>query len=337
MNNKLNHNFFMSRCIEVAKKGSGRTYPNPCVGCIIVNKNAIISEAFSSKCGGNHAEVNAINKVKNKDLLKTSTLYVTLEPCSHYGKTPPCCNTISINKIPNVVIGTLDNSSKVNGKGIEFLKRNNVNVIKGVLESQCIELHKNFLHFNKNKRPYIILKWAQSKDKLFSPLKKAKNKPYWISSKKSRQLVHKWRSEEHAILVGYNTIIEDNPNLNIRNWSGENPIRIIIDLENKLNGNFNVFNSKSQTIKINKKHIDSSSSLAFEISNFLYNKNIQSVIVEGGRKTLDEFIKIGLWDEARIFTNDKNLNKGIKAPELKGKIIFKKKIDEDELMVIKPF
>tara|TARA_B100001094_G_scaffold98310_1_gene94486 strand:- start:13497 stop:14480 length:984 start_codon:yes stop_codon:yes gene_type:complete len=327
----------MSRCIEVAKKGIGKTYPNPSVGCLIVNEGTVISEAFSSEYGENHAEVNAINKVKNKNLLKTSTLYVTLEPCSHYGKTPPCCNTISKNKIPNVVIGTADNSNKVNGKGIEFLRKNNINVTYGVLEKKCKELHKNFLYFNKNKRPYIILKWAQSNDKLFSPLKKIKKKPFWISSKKSRQLSHKWRSEEHAILVGYNTVINDNPNLNVRSWKGKNPIRIIIDYDNKLSNKFNVFNDQAKTIKITRKNIDPSLHVASEISSFLFRENIQSVIVEGGKKTLEEFIKTNLWDEARIFTNKKNLSKGIEAPKLKGQIILEKKIDDDELKIIKPF
>ena len=336
MDIKTTHNFYMSRCIEVAKKGIGKTYPNPSVGCVIVNKDTIISEAFSSKYGGSHAEVNAINKVKNKDLLKTSTLYVTLEPCSHYGRTPPCCNTISNNKIPNVVIGTVDNSNKVNGRGIEFLKQNNINVINGVLENKCKELHKNFLYFNKNKRPYIILKWAQSNDKLFSPLKKIKNRPFWISSKKSRQLVHKWRSEEHAILVGYSTVVHDNPNLNVRNWKGKNPIRIVVDIENKLNNKFKVFSDQAKTITITKDNIDSSIHIASEISSFLFKKNIQSVIVEGGKKTLDEFIKTNLWDEARIFTNNKNLKIGIEAPKLNGKIILEKKIDDDVLKIMKP-
>ena len=336
MDIKTTHNFYMSRCIEVAKKGIGKTYPNPSVGCVIVNKDTIISEAFSSKYGGSHAEVNAINKVKNKDLLKTSTLYVTLEPCSHYGRTPPCCNTISNNKIPNVVIGTVDNSNKVNGRGIEFLKQNNINVINGVLENKCKELHKNFLYFNKNKRPYIILKWAQSNDKLFSPLKKTKNRPFWISSKKSRQLVHKWRSEEHAILVGYSTVVHDNPNLNVRNWKGKNPIRIVVDIENKLNNKFKVFSDQAKTITITKDNIDSSIHIASEISSFLFKKNIQSVIVEGGKKTLDEFIKTNLWDEARIFTNNKNLKIGIEAPKLNGKIILEKKIDDDDLKIMKP-
>ena len=337
MNNKSTHEFYMSRCIEVAKKGIGTTYPNPCVGCIIVYKNTIISEAYSSKHGENHAEINAINKIKNKEKLKKSTLYVTLEPCSHFGKTPPCCIAISNHQIPKVVIGTVDNSSKVNGKGIKELEKNNIDVEFGILEKECKELHKNFLCFNKNKRPYYILKWAQSADKFISPINNSTNKPFWISSKHSRQLVHKWRSKENAILVGYNTVINDNPNLNVRDWKGKNPVRIIIDLENQLEDHYNVFNDQAKTIKITKNDIDLYSSSVFEISNFLFKKNIQSVIVEGGKKTLDQFIKNDLWDEARIFTSDKKIKKGLEAPKIKGKIILIKQIGSDKLKVLKPF
>ena len=327
----------MKRCIEIAKKGIGNTYPNPCVGCLIVYNNEILAEAHSSEYGGNHAEINAINKVKNKDLLKSSTMYVTLEPCSHFGKTPPCCITISKYKIPNVVVGITDNSSKVNGAGIKYLKSKNINVISGVLKKECQNLHKNFLFFNKNKRPYIILKWAQSKNNFFSPDKKVKNKPYWISSKKSRQLVHKWRSEEHAILVGYNTVIIDNPYLNVRNWGGNSPTRIIVDLENKLDNKLNVFDGESKTIKITNEDIDPSNNIGFEIMSFLFKKNIQSVIIEGGKNTLENFIKSNLWDEARIFTSNKNLKNGLLAPFISGEIIFKKKIDSDNLKIMKPF
>tara|TARA_B100000953_G_scaffold63322_1_gene50543 strand:+ start:4334 stop:5317 length:984 start_codon:yes stop_codon:yes gene_type:complete len=326
----------MSRCIEIAKKGIGTTFPNPCVGCIIVYNNTIISEAFSSKYGGNHAEINAIKNVKEKKVLKKSTLYVTLEPCSHFGKTPPCCNTIINYEIPNVVIGTLDNSPKVNGKGIRLLKKRKINVIKGVLEKECKELHKVFLHFNKNKRPFIILKWAQSKNKFIAPLIKEKTEPYWITSKKSRQLVHKWRSEEHGILIGHDTVICDNPILNIRNWKGINPVRIVIDLKNNLKKTYNVFNSQANTIKIIDKNIDNNKSLSSEVSNFLFKKKIQSVIIEGGKKTLQEFIRNDLWDEARIFTNKKKMNKGLKAPNINGKIISEKIIDNDKLEIIRP-
>ena len=337
MDNKFSDIYFMSRCIEVAKQGIGKTYPNPSVGCIIVNNNSIISEAYSSEHGGSHAEINAINKIKDTKLLKASTLYVTLEPCSHFGKTPPCCNTISKYKIPRVVIGTLDNSKKVNGKGIEYLKKNDVNVVFGILKNECDELHKNFLCFNKNSRPYIILKWAQSKDKFISPLKKIEKKPFWISSLKIRQLVHKWRAKEHAILVGYNTIIDDNPKLNVRDWSGHNPTRIVVDLDNNLNEGFNIFNKEARTLKITEKEINLSNPLIDEIIKFLFKKNIQSIIVEGGRKTLDLFIKNNIWDEARVFSSNKKLVKGLKAPKINGNIIVKKKIGNDELEIIKPF
>ena len=336
MNNNFTHEFYMARCIEIAKKGIGTTFPNPCVGCIIVYNNKIISEAFSSNYGGNHAEINAIQNVKEKRLLKQSTLYVTLEPCSHFGKTPPCCNAIINYKIPNVVIGTIDNSSKVNGNGIRLLKKNKINVTKGVLEKECKELHKVFLHFNDNRRPFIILKWAQSKDKFIAPLIKEKREPYWISSKKSRQLVHKWRSKVHGILIGYNTVVHDNPKLNIRSWKGINPIRIIIDLKNDLKKTYNVFNSESKTIKIIDKNIDNSKTLSKEVSNFLFEKKIQSVIVEGGKKTLQDFIENNLWDEARIFTNKKKMKKGLKAPFIHGKIIGEKIIGDDKLEIIKP-
>ena len=336
MKNNSSHEFYMSRCIEIAIKGIGTTFPNPCVGCIIVYNNTIISEAFSSKYGGNHAEINAIKNVKEKKVLKKSTLYVTLEPCSHFGKTPPCCNTIINYEIPNVVIGTLDNSPKVNGKGIRLLKKRKINVIKGVLEKECKELHKVFLHFNKNKRPFIILKWAQSKNKFIAPLIKEKTEPYWITSKKSRQLVHKWRSEEHGILIGHDTVICDNPILNIRNWKGINPVRIVIDLKNNLKKTYNVFNSQANTIKIIDKNIDNNKSLSSEVSNFLFKKKIQSVIIEGGKKTLQEFIRNDLWDEARIFTNKKKMNKGLKAPNINGKIISEKIIDNDKLEIIRP-
>ena len=336
MKNHSNHEFYMSRSIEIAKKGIGTTFPNPCVGCIIVYNNKIISEAFSSNYGGNHAEINAIQNVKEKRLLKKSTLYVTLEPCSHFGKTPPCCNAIINYKIPNVVIGTLDNSSKVNGNGIRLLKKNKINVVKGVLEKECRELHKIFLHFNKYRRPFIILKWAQSKDKIIAPFIKEKTEPYWISSKKSRQLVHKWRSEEHGILIGHDTVISDNPTLNIRNWKGINPIRIVIDLKNDLKKTYNVFNNQANTIKIIDKNIENSKSISTEISNFLFKKNIQSIIIEGGKKTLQEFIKNNLWDEARIFTNKKKMSKGLKAPIIHGKIISEKFIGDDKLEILKP-
>ena len=338
MSNQKTHEFYMSRCIEIANKAKGRTYPNPNVGCVIVHNKKIISEACSSKYGGPHAELNAINMVENKNKLKSSTLYVTLEPCSHFGKTPPCCNLITKHKIPNVVIGTHDNSSKVNGKGIEHLKKNETKVIVGILEKKCKALHKNFLHFNKEHKPYIILKWAQSNDNYISPKNKLESKPFWISNIKSRQLVHKWRSEEHSILIGYNTVIEDDPVLNVRNFSGENPTRIVIDRENALSKNHKVFNNQSKTIVISKRDIGYSKKyISDEICDFLYKKKIQSVIVEGGKKTLDDFINNGNWNEARIFKSKMIIKEGIKAPKINGKVISEESIGDDIIIVMKPW
>ena len=336
MSKKNKDKIYMSRCIEIANKAKGRTYPNPNVGCIIVYNEKIISEGYSSNYGGAHAEVNAINNVKDKELLKSSTLYVTLEPCSHFGKTPPCCRLIAKYKIPKVVIGTCDISSKVNGKGIDHLKKHKINVVIGVLETRCKKLHKTFLHFNKNKKPYVILKWAETKDLFISPEFKNDKKPFWISCKESRQLVHKWRSEEHSILVGHNTVIADDPVLNVRDYSGNNPIRVVIDKENKLKRSYKVFNTESKTIVINKKKINFSSNNSNEICKFLYKENIQSVIIEGGKKTLQDFINSENWDEARIFKSKTLLKSGLKAPEIFGKIISKTKIGIDKLTILKP-
>ena len=244
------HEKYMLRCIYLARNNESKYYPNPSVGSIIVKDNIIISEGTTSNYGENHAEVNAINNVKNKNDLKGATLYVTLEPCSHYGKTPPCAELIFKNQISNVIIGTKDISSKVNGDGILFLKNKGIKVTVGVLENKCNDLHRNFLHFNKYKRPYIILKWAETMDNFIAPLNKSENKPFWISCVESRQLVHKWRSEEHAILIGHNTVIKDNPSLTVRHINGNNPLRIILDDKKTLDKNFNVFNNESKTIVI---------------------------------------------------------------------------------------
>ena len=325
----------MSRCIEIAKKNSSKYYPNPSVGALIVKNDMIIAEGVTSDYGCNHAEVNAINSIKDPTDLIQSTLYVTLEPCSHFGKTPPCVSLIHKSKIKNVIIGTLDNSSKVNGKGVSFLKEREINVITGVLENECKELHRNFLHFNSKKRPYIILKWAITKDNFIAPLKKKNAKPFLISSLESRQLVHKWRSEEHAIMVGFNTIISDNPHLDTRYINGNNPVRIILDDKQELKSNYHVFNNKSNTLVISK-FLKNKNPSSF-ICNELHKNNIQSVIVEGGRKTLDLFIKNDCWDEARIFESNQRLDNGIKGPEFTGRLKKRIKIGNDYLKFFKPF
>ena len=343
------HETYIKRCIEIAENGLGTTRPNPMVGSVIVHNNKIIGEGFTSKYGGNHAEVNAINSVTNKSLLKAATLYVTLEPCSHFGKTPPCSDLIIKHQIPNVVVGCVDDNEKVAGKGIEKLKNAGCNVTVGVLEDDCKNHHKRFFSFHNKKRPYIILKWAKTADGFIAPKTKNEKKPVWITNTISRQLVHKWRAEEQAILVGTNTVIEDNPSLTVRGWVGKNPIRVVIDKDNKLSKDYTVFNDEAETIVIcsktedqkpktnnlNAEHIDWSlkTSIAKQICDALFKKNINSIIIEGGTKTLQTFINENLWDEARIFTGNTIFKAGIKAPEFNGKLILKKQINTDCLKI----
>ena len=217
---------YINRCLEIAKNGLIAAMPNPSVGAVIVYNDTIIGEGFTDAYGGNHAEVNAIKAVKNKSLLSKSTLYVSLEPCSHFGKTPPCCNLIIENKIPNIVVGIIDSNEKVAGQGIKKLLEAGLNVTVGVLEKDCYASNIRFFTFHEKKRPFVILKWAESQDGFIAPEKRIEQKPFWITNEFSRQLVHKWRSEEQSILVGTQTVIDDNPSLNVRDWSGKNPTRI---------------------------------------------------------------------------------------------------------------
>ncbi|MBD0835958.1 bifunctional diaminohydroxyphosphoribosylaminopyrimidine deaminase/5-amino-6-(5-phosphoribosylamino)uracil reductase RibD [Aestuariibaculum suncheonense] len=327
------HEYYIKRCIEIAKNGLGSTRPNPMVGSVIVCNNKIIGEGFTSAYGGNHAEVNAINSVKDKTLLKEATIYVTLEPCSHYGKTPPCSDLIIKHQIPNVVIGCLDDNVLVAGKGIEKLKIAGCNVTVGVLENECKAHHKRFFTFHNKKRPYIILKWAESADGYIAPKTKEEQKPVWITNTFSRQLVHKWRSEEQAIFVGTNTVLQDNPSLTTRNWTGQHPIRVVIDAENKLSKDLSVFNTEAKNITITKKDIDFSSNVAQQICELLYKENITSIIIEGGAKTLQTFIDENFWDEARVFTGNTIFKSGTKAPQLSERLTFENTIINDTLKI----
>ena len=304
------------------------------VGAVIICNNKIIGEGYTSAYGGNHAEVNAINSVKDKSLLKESTLYVTLEPCSHHGKTPPCSDLIVKNKIPNVVIGCVDDNPEVSGKGIKRLKEAGCNVIVGVLEKECKEHHKRFFTFHNKKRPYIILKWAETSNCFIAPKHKDEQKPVWITNTYSRQLVHKWRAEEQAILVGTNTIVADNPSLTTRNYKGENPIRVVIDQTNRLPKNASIFDNTAETIVISKEDIDFDQPIASQICAILYQKNINSIIIEGGTQTLQTFINENLWDEARIFKGSNSFKNGTKAPILKGTLIQNYKIQNDTLNIL---
>jgi diaminohydroxyphosphoribosylaminopyrimidine deaminase/5-amino-6-(5-phosphoribosylamino)uracil reductase len=326
------HDTYIKRCIELAKNGLGTTYPNPLVGSVIVYNNEIISEGWHRKSGEPHAEVNAINSVKDKSLLSKSTIYVSLEPCSHFGKTPPCCDLIIANKIPNVVIGTIDPFAKVAGTGIKKLIEAGKNVTVGILEDECNELNKCFFTFHKKKRPYIILKWAESQDGFIAPLTKEKKEPVWITNEFARQLVHKWRSEEQAILVGTNTVIEDNPSLTTRDWSGNHPIRIVLDQNNRISKESHIFDNQVKSITITKENINFNNNIALEITDFLFNEGIQSVIIEGGRQTLQTFIDANIWDEARVFRGEIYFKSGTKAPTISGENSKKEKILNDELL-----
>jgi diaminohydroxyphosphoribosylaminopyrimidine deaminase/5-amino-6-(5-phosphoribosylamino)uracil reductase len=312
----------------------GYTAPNPMVGCVIVVNDQIIAEGCTSPYGGAHAEVNAIQSVKDPSLLCEATLYVTLEPCAHFGKTPPCSDLIIAHKIPRVVIGCVDEHDKVCGKGIAKLKAAGCEVSVGVLETECKAHHKRFFTYHTKKRPYIILKWAESNDGFMAPLSKSETKPVWISNSYSRQLVHQWRAEEQAILVGANTVVQDNPSLTTREVEGPNPTRIVIDPKNSLAETYQVFNSDAKTIRLTSVEIDVQKPLASEVCNALHTHQINSVIVEGGQKTLQAFIDENLWDEARIFSSDLKLVEGVSNPQINGTLVSETSIGSDCLKIL---
>jgi diaminohydroxyphosphoribosylaminopyrimidine deaminase / 5-amino-6-(5-phosphoribosylamino)uracil reductase len=320
-------NKFMRRCIELASHAEGMTYPNPLVGSVIVHKGRIIGEGYHLKAGQPHAEVIAVNTVKNKATLRDSTLYVNLEPCSHFGRTPPCSDFIIANGIPRVVIGTIDTSEKVGGKGAEKLKAAGCEVVSGVLEQQCRWLNRRFFTYNEKKRPYITLKWAQSADGFMDILRKSGTKagPNWISGKPERILVHRWRAAEQAILVGAGTVRADNPKLNVREWKGNAPLRIILsssgqfkigDKENQNSGPLIVFtHNKNLSIPgARVAHLNEIEPASLQICSFLYKEGMQSLFIEGGAMVLKHFIESDLWDEARVFRSSDDFIAGVKAP-----------------------
>ncbi len=340
----------MSRCIQLAKNGLGTTYPNPLVGSVIVHNGKIIGEGWHYKAGQPHAEVNAIASVtSNSHLLKEATIYVSLEPCSHFGKTPPCSDLIISRGIKKVVIGSTDPNPQVAGRGIKKLQDAGCEVVSGVLEQECIELNKRFFTFHSKKRPYIFLKWAQTADGFVAPLQESRTetKPIWITNEFSRQLVHKIRSEEMAILVGTKTVIDDNPSLTVRDWTGNNPTRVVIDRELKLPSHSSIFDRSVKTYVFTEKNkassknetqfvqIDFSKEIAPQICDVLYEKGIQSLIVEGGPKTLQTFINVHLWDEALVFSGPANFEQGVSAPVFKGVLISEEKIKKDSLQRFK--
>jgi diaminohydroxyphosphoribosylaminopyrimidine deaminase / 5-amino-6-(5-phosphoribosylamino)uracil reductase len=330
---------YMHRCLELARSGAGSVAPNPMVGAVLVYENRIIGEGYHQQYGGAHAEPNCIAAVNEQDkhLIERSTLFVSLEPCAHFGKTPPCADLIIENKIPGVVIGCRDPFVEVNGKGIEKLRAAGIQVQLGVLENECRELNKRFFTFHTQHRPHIILKWAQTLDN------KVGNEDYsrvLISNEYTNRLVHQWRSEEMAIAVGTNTALYDDPELTTRLSPGKNPVRIVVDMDLKLPDSLKVFDSKAPTIVFNTKEhnlplqkisvnelaqieigyyqVTEDVSLVHQMINALYRMNIQSVLIEGGSYLLQSFIDEGIWDEARVITNEQlSIGAGLPAPVLK--------------------
>ncbi len=310
---------FMQRCIQLAELGRGRVEPNPLVGAVIVHQNKIIGEGYHQKYGEAHAEVNAINSVVDQSLLQDATIYVSLEPCSHFGKTPPCSDLIIQSGIKQVVIGAKDPNPQVNGSGIEKLKEAGLEVITNVLEDECIFQNRRFYTYYYKKRPFVFLKWAQTENGFVDD----NGKQSWISAAEVKPIVHEWRNQNQAILVGKTTVERDNPALTVREFSGQNPIRVIIDPECELSGNLKVLDGAVETIILNQKRESSEDKIKYiklenlgvaDILKKLYEMEIQSVMVEGGSYTLSQFIQEELWDEAKVIVAPSEISNGTKAP-----------------------
>lgn len=338
--------YFMLRCFELARKGLGYVAPNPLVGSVLVNNGNIIGEGFHAEYGLDHAEVNAIRDAEKKysEIVSTSELYVSLEPCSHFGKTPPCSDFIISKGIKKVYISNTDSNILVAGKGISKLRSAGIEVVENLLSDEGRKTNKRFFSFHEKKRPFIILKWAQTSDGFIGPISKEKIQ---ISGNQSHELVHKWRSEEQAILVGKETAITDNPQLNVRLWEGKNPIRVVIDSKLLLPEDLNLFNQNITTIIFNSIKDQTENNISFvklnfkssilnQLLSYLYSINIQSIIIEGGTITLQKFIDENLWDEARIFTSPRKINYGIKAPVLSIKNCIEEiiPVSDDKLQII---
>ncbi len=321
------HQLYMHRCLELARPGAGHVAPNPMVGSVLIYEDRIIGEGYHQQYGQAHAEVNCINSVKEEDksFIDKSVIYVSLEPCAHFGKTPPCADLIIKNKIPTAVVGCRDPFEQVDGKGIEKLENAGIKVIIGILENECKELNKRFFTFHIYKRPYIILKWAQSKNQKIA---NADFSRVLISNAYSNRLVHKWRSEEFAIMVGTNTALYDNPTLNARHWTGPDPVRLVVDMNLRLPNDLQIFDNKQKTVILNSfKHEEQENVLYYKLNENVsfvasllkdcYEFKIQSILIEGGTKLLQSFIDEKLWDEARVIENSQLIiDNGLNAPVL---------------------
>lgn len=334
---------FMQRAFDLAQLSRGSASPNPLVGCVIVHNNIIIGEGRHEKYGQAHAEVNAVASVKDHSLLKDSTVYVNLEPCSHFGKTPPCADLLVKHRVKKVVIANVDSNPLVGGKGIEKLKAAGIEVLTGVLEAEGRELNKRFFTFIEKKRPYIILKWAETADGFIA---RENFDSKWISNEHSRKLVHKWRAEEDAVLVGTSTALHDNPSLTVRDWLGRNPVRMVIDRHGRLPKTLSLFDGQQATLVYTTTKTQSGINLEFirlpevdfqhQLMRDLHKRNIQSVIIEGGSTTLQQFINNNLWDEARVFTADQEFGSGISAPQFNGNLMHRESVFNDTLTWYNP-
>lgn len=334
------HDFFMRRALELASLGVGNVSPNPLVGCVIATDGKIIGEGWHRKFGEAHAEVNAVAAVVEKKQLSQATVYVNLEPCSHFGKTPPCADMLVQLGVKKVVIANLDPNPLVAGNGIRKLRDAGIEVVSGVLQDEGKNLNRRFFTFMEKNRPYIILKWAETSDGFIA---KENYESKWISNEYSRQLVHRWRTEEDAVLVGTRTAQHDNPRLTVRHWSGRNPLRVVFDRFLRLSDTLNLFDHSQPTLCYNLLRHEEQKNLTLvrlgeenfwqEMLLDLHKRNIQSVMVEGGAQTLETFIHGGWWDEARVFRGVRSFEKGIPAPKPEGHLVMMEKIMGDQLSI----
>lgn len=313
---------YMQRCLQLATLGLGHVQPNPMVGAVIVHDDRIIGEGYHHQYGEAHAEINALKSVKEPDLLTYSTLYVNLEPCSHYGKTPPCADAIIRHRIPRVVVGTTDYHDKVNGNGIRKLQDAGIEVVQNICEADCLEINRRFFTYHRQHRPYVILKWAQTEDGFMDVDRSnpQENHNYWITNDALRVIVHKWRSEEDAILVGYNTLVNDRPQLTNRLCAGKSPKRFVMQHQKEVLEGFD-YQPAEMDVKACLQQ--------------MYDQHIQSVIVEGGRKTIERFLQADLWDEARILVGNKVWGNGLPAPAIPQQPVRTETIDKDKILYVR--
>lgn len=335
---------YMQRALELAGRGSGSVSPNPVVGCVVVHNGTIIGEGWHRQYGGPHAEVNALHSISdaNLALLPESTVYVTLEPCAHHGKTPPCADLLVARQVRKVVVASLDTNPLVGGKGIEKLRNAGIVVETGVLEAEARWQNRRFFTFIENQRPYVVLKWAQTADGFIA---RDNYDSRWISNALSRRLVHKWRGEEDAVMVGTGTAHHDNPRLNVRDWTGRNPVRVAIDRHRRLSPSLHLFDQSQDTICYNLHQDETAGAVRFvkcaeaspaEIAQDMYRRKLQSVLIEGGALLLQQWIDAGLWDEIRVFNSPQTFGSGIRAPRFGGKLLQSEVVDTDRLEVFVP-